>query len=125
MIGKKTRDAPGTCTSYITEQRALGDRDDADNNIDMSGDANQRLQERLSRPAEGWEDVVMAALVGDPVFYGVMISISVCVLAFIGLLAAKVLIDQIEEEEQAERRKLQAQQQDSDVVDAVESKKQQ
>ncbi|GAB9469062.1 hypothetical protein Gpo141_00006354 [Globisporangium polare] len=68
-------------------------------------EANRRLQERLSRPSESWEDFVIAALVGDPVFYGVVGSITVVVLAFVGLMAAKVLIDQIEEEEQREKRR--------------------
>ncbi|TYZ64309.1 hypothetical protein PybrP1_002274 [[Pythium] brassicae (nom. inval.)] len=53
---------------------------------------------------DGWEDMVMAALAGDPVFYGVMASITVCMLAFVGLLAAKLMLDQLEEDEAAARR---------------------
>lgn len=65
--------------------------------------ANAKFQERLSRP-EGWEGIIMAALAGDPVFYGVIGSITFCMLAFIGLFAAKLMLDQLEEDEAAERR---------------------
>lgn len=68
-------------------------------------DVNAKLQERLSRRPEGWEDMVLAALAGDPVFYGVMASITICMLAFVGLLAAKVLLDQLEEDEATERQR--------------------
>lgn len=92
-------------------------------------EANSKLQERLSRPPENWADIIMSAIMGDPVFYGVVGSITVCVLAFVGLLAAKVLIDQIEEEEQKERRQEEqaqrAQDGDEDEDEEPENKKQQ
>lgn len=89
-------------------------------------EANRRLQERLSRPSESWVDFVIAALVGDPVFYGVVGSITACMLAFVGIMAAKVLIDQIEEEEQREKRRAQKAQREQDGKeddDELEDKK--
>lgn len=89
-----------------------------------ANDANRKLQERLARPPESWVDIVMVALIGDPAFYGVLACITVCILAVIALLAAKVLLDQIEEDEAKEQKRKEREQEGGEAQERGSKKEQ-
>ncbi|KAG1711527.1 hypothetical protein DVH05_008779 [Phytophthora capsici] len=72
-----------------------------------SDDALAKLRARMAQPPKDWVDVVMVAVIKDPVFYGVLVLVIFLVLAAMALVATKVLLDEISVEE-----KLKQQQQD-------------
>ncbi|KAF1776236.1 hypothetical protein JG687_00000153 [Phytophthora cactorum] len=67
-------------------------------------DALAKLRARMAQPPKDWVDVVMVAVLKDPLFYGALSLGIFLVLAIIALFATKVLLDQIEAEEKLKER---------------------
>ncbi|KAE8902555.1 hypothetical protein PF005_g1063 [Phytophthora fragariae] len=70
-----------------------------------SDDALAKLRARMAQPPKDWVDVVMVAVLKDPVFYGVLALGVFLVLGAMALFATKVLLDQIAAEERLKQRK--------------------
>jgi hypothetical protein len=62
-------------------------------------DALAKLRARMAQPPKDWVDVVMVAVLKDPVFYGALGLGVFLVLAGMALFATKVLLDEISAEE--------------------------
>ncbi|RLN49771.1 hypothetical protein BBJ28_00014630 [Nothophytophthora sp. Chile5] len=58
----------------------------------------------MAQPPKDWVDVVMIALLKDPVFYGAVALAVFFVLAIVALFATKVLLDQIAADEKRQAR---------------------
>ncbi|KAL3674730.1 hypothetical protein V7S43_000662 [Phytophthora oleae] len=69
-----------------------------------SDDALAKLRARMAQPPKEWVDVVMVAVLKDPVFYGVLALSVFLVLAAMALVATKVLLDEISAEEKLKQR---------------------
>ncbi|KAK1947404.1 hypothetical protein P3T76_001414 [Phytophthora citrophthora] len=67
-------------------------------------DALAKLRARMAQPPKDWVDVVMVAVLKDPVFYGVLALVVFLVLAAMALVATKVLLDEISAEEKLKQR---------------------
>ncbi|KAH7488632.1 hypothetical protein KRP22_008731 [Phytophthora ramorum] len=67
-------------------------------------DGLAKLRARMAQPPKDWVDVVMVAVLKDPVFYGVLGLGFFLVLAIMALVATKVLLDQIAAEEKQKER---------------------
>ncbi|ETI33988.1 hypothetical protein F441_19245 [Phytophthora nicotianae CJ01A1] len=67
-------------------------------------DALAKLRARMAQPPKDWVDVVMVAVLKDPMFYGVLGLSIFLVLAIIALFATKVLLDQIAAEDKLKER---------------------
>ncbi|TMW55842.1 hypothetical protein Poli38472_008490 [Pythium oligandrum] len=63
-----------------------------------------RLQERMARPPESWVDVVMIAIIEDPLFYGILALVVFTVLALVALWATKSMLDSIAQEEKQRKK---------------------
>ncbi|RLN48880.1 hypothetical protein BBJ28_00020957 [Nothophytophthora sp. Chile5] len=70
--------------------------------VDASG--LSKLQERMAQPPKDWVDVVMVALLKEPVFYGSVALAVFFVLAIVALFTTKVLLDQIAADDKRQAR---------------------
>ncbi|KAG7388912.1 hypothetical protein PHYPSEUDO_011559 [Phytophthora pseudosyringae] len=68
------------------------------------GEALAKLRARMAQPPKDWVDVVMVAVLKDPMFYGVLGLGVFLALAVMALFATKVLLDQIAAEEKLKER---------------------
>ncbi|RLN64447.1 hypothetical protein BBJ29_005243 [Phytophthora kernoviae] len=72
--------------------------------VTMADDALIKLKARMAQPPKDWVDVVMVAVLKDPVFYGTLAVGVFFVLAIIALIATKVLLDQIAADEKQKQK---------------------
>lgn len=71
----------------------------------MGDDALARLKARMAQPPQDWVDVVMVAVLKDPLFYGTVAAGVFVVLALLALVATKMLLDQIAADERRKSNK--------------------
>lgn len=69
-------------------------------------DTLAKLRARMAQSPKSWVDVVMVAVLKDPVFFVLLLVGVFGALAIMALLATKTLLDQITAEEKLKTRRL-------------------